>query len=334
MLLILVSLSCKNDNVVEYKLSAIPYEIVYAAGRDNTPNPTFDIFVMHKDLTITKLTEGEQNFSPEWSPEGNRIAYWMISPAHSKIIVMMADGSRKTNITSVSPFVTMPPKWSRDGSMLVYDAGAMGLGIINADGSNERYIRTDQYVNYYAWEPDGLRVLYTKKVGRKMQVFSAMNNGTDERLVTTDTTRSHFYASVSPNGRFVIFNEQLDSSTTAVVVLDRTNGNTRVIAAPALFGIWSPDNTWVYYHDGRSNEPFLMSRVHPEGTGREDLSHRPSSQSYSDAVIDISPDGAAVLFWSTRSGYSAYYMMNSDGADPVVVLNDSTVRGVGGWRPR
>src|SRR3989344_2095437 len=84
--------------------------------------------------------------APDWSPVGDKIAVWSgVETSNGQIWVVDAnDGSKRTQLTEAPlPSRNDDPAWSPDGKMLSFSSdrdGRIGLWVMNADGSNERFL--------------------------------------------------------------------------------------------------------------------------------------------------------------------------------------------------
>lgn len=110
-----------------------------------------------------RLAEGD---APAWSPDGGRIAYSRVG-GPAAVMLIGADGTGPTRLTQgfgagIAAF--MRPQWSPDGSRIAYQtgsAGAQGIWLIGADGTNEHAISDPSHnVLWPSWSPDGLRISY------------------------------------------------------------------------------------------------------------------------------------------------------------------------------
>jgi hypothetical protein len=71
--------------------------------------------------------------SPDWSPDGSRIAFESAeSPGDSEILVINADGSNLINLTHNQGIVDSFPTWSPDGTRIAF--------VSDRDGNNEIYV--------------------------------------------------------------------------------------------------------------------------------------------------------------------------------------------------
>ena len=81
---------------------------------------------------------------------------------------------------SVRPLVPGDePAWSPDGAMIAFESGN-GIGIVNADGTNERTIRSRG--SQPTWSPDGTQIAFTDGGIRVMQA----DGSGDRTLVAAD----------------------------------------------------------------------------------------------------------------------------------------------------
>jgi Tol biopolymer transport system component len=97
-----------------------------------------DVFVMREDRSgLRNLTGHPANdFSPEWSPDGTRIAFRSDRDGNHEIYVMEADGSHPVNLTR-SPQEDRSPEWSPDGTRIAFSSergGERDIFVLGADG--------------------------------------------------------------------------------------------------------------------------------------------------------------------------------------------------------
>ncbi|MCL7960572.1 MAG: hypothetical protein M8861_10290 [marine benthic group bacterium] len=151
--------------------------IAFNQAEDSGMNADFAISVMDADgSNVTRLNEvapicdqGSNagfpawwDLSPQWSPDGARILFHRQfnctgDPVTDEpdIFVMDADGSNVTNLTN-SPGNEGSPRWSPDGTRIVFTANYDGVYVMNADGSGVTQIAADNAGGFHElpdWGP-------------------------------------------------------------------------------------------------------------------------------------------------------------------------------------
>ena len=133
--------------------------LVFSDGREEAE----EIYLVSADGTeIVQLTDNQsRDFSPTWSPDGERIAFVSSRDGNNEIYVMNNDGSGVTRLTYTPEDDEFVPTWSPEGRYIVYQVSGRDfnpLYVIHPDGTNQVRIGEGALLNDtvdYAWSPDG-----------------------------------------------------------------------------------------------------------------------------------------------------------------------------------
>ena len=280
------------------------------------------LFTMNPDGTDRqRLTTPDWGFgdtSPNWSPDGTKIAFERDDNAQgfSEIYVVNADGSGLTKITDcagqrtgATPFDYcggyFGPVWTPDGRSIVVtrccihlpDSDHQTIDIMNADGTGLR------------------QVTYDPAAG-----------GGDEG------------ASVSPDGNWIAFSRLVGNKDGHVI------GSALFLVHPDGAGLhqvtsyelwvdekdWSPDGSRLVFvtHaliNGKT-KPFRadIDTIRPDGTGLTQLTSTAPGQTFAFSP-QWSPAGDRIMFdfFPGPDGQTDVYTMRPDGTDVRVVLGTS-----------
>ena len=205
----------------------------------------FDIFTVDPDGTgLTNITNtpdaGEGR--PEWSPDGQRIAFVMAQVATPGINIMNADGSNKQFLVAGGFH-----KWSPGGTALVFTRRVddqTNVFKINADGTGEVQL-TSQGGTEPIWTPDGGKVIFHSTRDGDLEIFSMNPDGTAQTNLT-DNDVVDDDPSVSPDGTKIVFRSGPTAQTTnlRVMNLDGSGAASYLVGGPRESSpSFSPDGT-------------------------------------------------------------------------------------------
>lgn len=175
--------------------------------------------------------------------------------------------------------------------------------------------------------PSG-RIVFTCQIaGDEICIIDA--DGSNFRRIT-DTLSGNSYASISPDGKYVIFVGKPDK-TTEILEISLETGDVKLltdlgvnIGAPEI----SPDNKYIlftYRADNHAAQVWIMER---NGNDAHEF-YSVSGKDVHDATW--SPDGSQVLFAMGRGENNQLYVMDSNGRDPRLVNSTIDTRGHSDW---
>ncbi|MFW5473564.1 TolB family protein [Knoellia sp. CPCC 206450] len=164
-----------------------------------------------------QLTKGESAY-PEWSPQGDRIAYTVgLADGSWQVATMAPDGSDVRVLTS-GPGEHGSPAWTPDGSSLVYVHSPIVAGsgyrttiwLMKADGSQQKRIgNPDTWDIEPKVSPDGTSVLFVRvtQAGQKLTtslMVRDLSTGKERALPAAGTWPEH--ADWARDGMSIVYN--------------------------------------------------------------------------------------------------------------------------------
>ncbi len=114
----------------------------------------------------------EKQFSPDFSPDGTKIAYHSFNPADTldKVYIVNADGTGARELMPGSNEKQFSPNFSPDGTMIAYisfdEDDLNRVYIVNTDGTGKRRLTTETSGRECDphWSPDGTKIVYNGNV--------------------------------------------------------------------------------------------------------------------------------------------------------------------------
>jgi Tol biopolymer transport system component len=160
----------------------------------------FDLYILDPvAFLITQLSDTPASeWVPQWSPDGQKIAFSSDRDGDSEIYVMNKDGSNLVQLTNNSGY-DGHPRWSPDGSMIAFetdrDGGDWDIFVMNVDGSHPRPVTVNTDSNDWMpfWSPDGKWLVFVSGMDGDNELYIIDINGQNQQKLT-----SNDYADESP----------------------------------------------------------------------------------------------------------------------------------------
>jgi Tol biopolymer transport system component/imidazolonepropionase-like amidohydrolase len=284
----------KRASLHRERRTSIPFEATIELER-----PVYNRKARDFDSSAPRPVRGI--VAPAVSPEGDRVAFTALGD------LWIAERNRKPERITTDVFIQAHPKWSPDGSKLIYlsdKQGEMDIWLRDLKTGEERMlVRTPGGASSPVWSPDGTRVAYFSGTAltARLQVFdlaaaqtvSLVNQpiqptqiswGPDSRSLAVPILRPH--SSRYREGHYEVAVISMDG-----VIRQRL---TPVPDRTFSFAVWSPDGRKLaFVEDGRLSVAALNERGELAGAPRRlsnDLADWPSWTSDSRNLVYQSLD--------------------------------------------
>lgn len=233
-----------------------------------------------------RLVVAHSALQPDWSPNGQRIAFWGRSPDDPRnydIFTVPVTGGLPVRVTQ-DPAFDAEPVWSPDGRYLYF-----------------RSLRGD---NENIW-----RIPIDEETGEALGEAEPVTSGAFEHLGGLSIARdagllAYHVFTRSPHIQRVFF----DPETTKVT------GGPTVVTPPGLSAIHpsvSPDGSWlVFTAEFAERDSWTLGIIRTGGTDLKQL----TESGHNDFLPTWSPDGERIAFYSDRSGSFEGWVVNRDGS--------------------
>jgi Tol biopolymer transport system component/tRNA A-37 threonylcarbamoyl transferase component Bud32 len=283
------------------------------------------------DATTPIAASAGIEIEPAISPDGKLVAFTAGDIAQRRVFVRQIAGGRPVVLSGELDGDHGWPRWSPDGSRIVFEAKGSAYVVPALGGSLKLVIDNGDGVVTPAWSPDGKQIAYADKNGIWLR---PVEGGTPRQVVAGPVLHS---LSWSPDGRTLAFVEgnrpQLENtSVTSIWVAPATGGaRTQITDFRSLnwSPIWTPDGRSLLYVSSRDGTPDIFQQ--PLRDGRPRGSPVRLTTGLSARTITLSADGSRLAYDVVRRRTNIWVApMSSRGATPMTSARQITSEN---WRP-
>jgi dipeptidyl aminopeptidase/acylaminoacyl peptidase len=322
-------------SVAAVQLSPDATRVAYVIeNNDGAGRPYGQLWVMTlaDGRTVRLGSEKEPSGNPEWSPDGQWIAYLGRVGDKSGLVVARADGSGARFIAEMPgtnaplPGAGKTVAWSPDSKRIAFVSAVPGPETADATGD-------PIVITRYLYKPDAAEGLTRFNDNRRLHLFAAdLASGRVDPI----TTGNHYEHSVdwSPKGELLFLSnhdadqDEFFNYDLFAVEVGNTSAARRLSATESneYRPRWSPDGSMIAFEAtkrGLTDRETTMEDTHvwvmkADGTGRRELGVVDNRQ----GPPEWSPDGTAILFTVQERGHVRLYRVPVAGGKPEAVVSE------------
>ena len=242
-----------------------------------------DVAVVHRDLTVERLTEDHASWGGTLSPDGTKIVYTNGSEgfweeccgfSEHRLYIMNSDGTDQRRFIAGN-HQDSSATWSPDGSTIAFVRDQRHLMLVPASGEDPRVLyEAEVEVHSPEWSPDGDKIALM--VDGDLIIVSV---DTGEAEVLTEELEGGSLA-WSPDG------ETIALAGGSIFTVTMEEPNPRLFSEDGHTPVWSPDgNHLAYYFDDEANERYEI--VTQPATGGEETSLPLKRKDIYSFVVDL-----------------------------------------------
>ncbi|MCI0390079.1 MAG: winged helix-turn-helix domain-containing protein [Acidobacteria bacterium] len=232
---------------------------------------------------------------PQYSPDGQRIAFVSDRSGSAEIWVCQSDGSASVRLTSFNGPYTRAPRWSPDGSRIAFDTSADGnfdVYVVIAAGGTPRRLMTDASEEHIAgWSRDGRWLYFTSNRTGSWQIWKVKAEGGEATQVTSN---GGFAAAESLDGEWLYFTHRGKAGLWRLPIAGGNEEMALEQLQPLDWLNWTLTRTGIYFIARPA--PGVAQLAFFDLNTRRVRSIRPLPKFLYKSGLSVTPDGGTLLY--------------------------------------
>jgi serine/threonine protein kinase len=295
------------------------------------------------------ITDGDKApAQPNWSPNGQTIAYWSRSEGRGRDIWTIPAGGGQPVLVISDGSMNWNPVWSTSGNHLYFlsdRGGSMNLWLVPIDqqtgkvhGQPQQVTTPSRYGAHLCISADGRALAYVEVINRvnlqRVEFDPEKEMLTGQPVWITQDSRLATYPNLSPDGEWIVFDAQGEKQEDLYLI--RRDGTDRRQLTDDVYRDrgprWAPDGEQIAFFSDRSGQMQIWT-INPDGGGSQQLTYT-SDNSATRPVW--SPDGIRLLY---DSGFGKAFIIkvskpwDEQSPQALPAMSDSAGCLVRSWSP-
>ena len=204
-----------------------------------------------KQPPVKLISSTQYDSSPQYSPDGSRIAFRSNRSGSNEIWVSDSTGKIPVQLTRYGGPLTGTPRWSPDGMNIAFDTrpeGQADIYVVSSIGGAPRRVTRSEYEDVVpSWSIDGAWIYFASNRSGAWQVWRVPSGGGLEEQVTRD---GGFAAFESPDGKYLYYAKGRSAEG---LWRKRLAGGAEELVLPQLkpgyWGYWTVVENGIYFAD-------------------------------------------------------------------------------------
>lgn len=258
-----------------------------ATGRDHAPEKS----------SLKLIASSRREDSPQFSPDGQKIAFASDRSGSNEIWVCASDGTHPIQLTFFGGPQAGSPRWSPDSQWIAFDARPAGhadIFVVNVNGGQPRRLTTETSTDVVpSWSRDGRWIYFCSNRSGELQIWKLPAAGGEAVQITR---HGGFEAVESPDGRLLYYAKRFQDGLYQVPVEGGEESLIPELRQAGYFRYWAVTEAGIFFlprpltpHPVINFFSFATRQIRPVAVPEKGPLNGPGG-------LSVSPDGRWLLY--------------------------------------